>query len=969
MLRMSFDNLADRSQGKAMDKETFLQFFPLPGLHGERLFEVFDSNHTGQVDFVEFCTGLAVCVRGTFEEKVDLVFKIYDIDKTTVISRDELRTMLLQVPRATLVEIAAGAASAHEARQALIREEEQLQSQGGSVRAANSAVAMQLVRSIVDCTFERFARSSAAALSRLEFREWVTETPVVLDFLESVFPLDDVSAADELAARHGLPALSVSVGSTSSPSPSPRGNGAGFGFAPPLSPDGRAGRSDSSGSTSSRRSVVNSILGSLGRHRNSSRGSHSGSGGAAAPPAADDAELGAKSPSPRRASLPGYMIPSGSSSSRQQLPVQQQLHDDAEPPPCERSRFNSWGSTDSDNAFAAAAHRPLSPAPVLINVVAGTRSSNVSVSSGAGASSHGSEASGEHEPSSHLEPHLALHHANASQITMAAPAAPDGGNPADGLEEHAGVMSGMLYKVGSRIKTSKTRFFLLRGHTLYYYYPNQLEQPAGIIFLQGCFVAAREGGEGGEGGGAGAGAGGAGAGAGAGAGSPSHGIHYGQHQHHHHHHGGAGAGAGSPKISNPAARALRSEFSEIAFRSAKRAADTEVLGTALSPAHAHLFPFDLITSQGGARDSRTLYAKSEADRQRWIAAIRRASNVVPFESKYHLLEQLGRGKFATVYKCEKLGENDAKPNPLTPDKFYAVKVIDKGKLNDSERELLRTEISVLKLCNHPNIVNMEDVFESLNHIYLVLEHVTGGELFDRIVGRARLKEEQVFPLVKQLAEAVAYLHDMGVAHRDIKPENVLCSGAREEPVWLSTFKICDFGLSKLISPKGVMTLACGTLSYVAPEVLSSDKGYGKAADMWNIGVIFYLVRRGRLPFDGESKDEVVYRTVNEVLDFANDPVFSKSSPEEVAILEGLMHKDPDKRLTAKQVLAHPWLLKMQHRWDTEPELSAAPAATNAAANAASAPPANAAAQDEAGGAATPMGPGTPAPAPGAPTTT
>jgi hypothetical protein len=148
--------------------------------------------------------------------------------------------------------------------------------------------------------------------------------------------------------------------------------------------------------------------------------------------------------------------------------------------------------------------------------------------------------------------------------------------------------------------------------------------------------------------------------------------------------------------------------------------------------------------------------------------------------------------------------------------------------------------------------------------------------------------------------------------RDLKPENILCSGTQQtaDPSRHSSgpfgdVKIADFGLSKLVHPGELMTMACGTLQYCAPEVLGRH-GYGREADLWSLGVILHLVVRGRLPFDDPDKEVVIARTLQAALDFSH-PVWASWSREGLDFVTGLLAKDPAKRLTARRALQHPWL--------------------------------------------------------------
>jgi calcium/calmodulin-dependent protein kinase I len=237
---------------------------------------------------------------------------------------------------------------------------------------------------------------------------------------------------------------------------------------------------------------------------------------------------------------------------------------------------------------------------------------------------------------------------------------------------------------------------------------------------------------------------------------------------------------------------------------------------------------DLCTGEHYKHESRVLYCRSEGERDVWLTRMQISAQVIPIEQEYVIGRELGRGRFSRVCECVH------KVTGLR----YAVKIIDKATIEPEEKSLLRTEIAVLKLVNHPNIIKLEGVFETRSHMYIVMEKLTGGELFERIVGRPRFSEEEAAKLIRPLLESVAYLHDLGIVHRDIKPENILCGDNLDE------LKIADFGLSKMLLPKEKMDTACGTLSYVAPEVLTMQ-GYGQEADLWSVGVIMFLVLCGK----------------------------------------------------------------------------------------------------------------------------
>uniref|UniRef100_A0A4W3JZG6 Calcium/calmodulin-dependent protein kinase Ia n=1 Tax=Callorhinchus milii TaxID=7868 RepID=A0A4W3JZG6_CALMI len=182
-------------------------------------------------------------------------------------------------------------------------------------------------------------------------------------------------------------------------------------------------------------------------------------------------------------------------------------------------------------------------------------------------------------------------------------------------------------------------------------------------------------------------------------------------------------------------------------------------------------------------------------------------------------------------------------------RLVAIKCIPKKALQGKETSI-ENEITVLQKIKHPNIVSLEEIYDSPTHLYLVMQLVAGGELFDRIVERGCYTERDASQLISQILHAVHYLHQLGIVHRDLKPENLLYCGQEED----SPIMISDFGLSKLEDKGSVMSTACGTPGYVAPEVLA-QKPYGKAVDCWSIGVISYILLCGYPPFydDNDAK--------------------------------------------------------------------------------------------------------------------
>lgn len=228
----------------------------------------------------------------------------------------------------------------------------------------------------------------------------------------------------------------------------------------------------------------------------------------------------------------------------------------------------------------------------------------------------------------------------------------------------------------------------------------------------------------------------------------------------------------------------------------------------------------------------------------------------------------------------------------------AVKCIDKKALKGKE-DSLENEIRVLRKLNHSNIVQLKETYEDKQKVYLVMELVTGGELFDRIVEKGSYTEKDASALIRQILEAVDYMHCQGVVHRDLKPENLLYYNQDPD----SKIMISDFGLSKM-EDSGVMATACGTPGYVAPEVLS-QKPYGKAVDIWSIGVIAYILLCGYPPFYDENDANLFAQIVKGDFEF-DSPYWDDISDSAKDFISHLICVNPTKRYTCKQALGHPW---------------------------------------------------------------
>ncbi|CAI0542864.1 unnamed protein product, partial [Linum tenue] len=254
--------------------------------------------------------------------------------------------------------------------------------------------------------------------------------------------------------------------------------------------------------------------------------------------------------------------------------------------------------------------------------------------------------------------------------------------------------------------------------------------------------------------------------------------------------------------------------------------------------------------------------------------------------KYEVGRTIGEGNFAKVKfaRNQETGESVAI-------KVMAKSTILKNKMADQ----IKREISIMKIVRHPNIVRLHEVLAGRTKIYIILEFVTGGELFDRIVHQGRLKEHEARRYFQQLIDAVDHCHSKGVYHRDLKPENLLLDAA-------GNLKVSDFGLSALPQDGvDILHTTCGTPNYVAPEVLSHQGYDGAAADIWSCGVILYVLMAGYLPFD-ETDLPTLFKKIN-AAEFTCPFWFS---PDAKALIDKILTPNPKKRIRIKEIRRDPW---------------------------------------------------------------
>ena len=297
--------------------------------------------------------------------------------------------------------------------------------------------------------------------------------------------------------------------------------------------------------------------------------------------------------------------------------------------------------------------------------------------------------------------------------------------------------------------------------------------------------------------------------------------------------------------------------------------------------------------------TRMYYCDDEKQYKEWIDNLKKATGYTNLLDIYDVKEKLGNGKFGLV----KLGINKH-----TKEKV-AIKIMNKKKMDSSDIELMRTEIEILKICQHPNIIRLYDIFENIDYIYIIMEYCPGGDLFSYLEQRKfKISEERAAIIMNKICEAVFYFQSyFGVIHRDLKPENVLLTSSSDD----SDIRILDFGLSKISTPNEKCTEPYGTLTYCAPEIIL-DEPYNKEVDMWSIGVMTYLMISGRLPFNGEDENKIAREIAFNEPDF-NAECWKKVSKECISFIKQLLEKNAKKRMVIGDALKHPWFKKFIKR--------------------------------------------------------
>lgn len=276
------------------------------------------------------------------------------------------------------------------------------------------------------------------------------------------------------------------------------------------------------------------------------------------------------------------------------------------------------------------------------------------------------------------------------------------------------------------------------------------------------------------------------------------------------------------------------------------------------------------------------------------------------EDFYEIGEELGSGQFAIVKQCRE------KSTGLE----FAAKFIKKRQSVASRRgvrrEEIEREVNILQQIQHPNIVTLHDVYENRTDVVLILELVSGGELFDFLAQKESLSEEEATQFIRQILEGVHYLHSGKIAHFDLKPENIMLL---DKNVPLPRIKLIDFGLAHKIEAGAEFKNIFGTPEFVAPEIVNYEP-LGLEADMWSIGVITYILLSGASPFLGESKQDTLGNISAMNYEF-DEEFFCHTSELAKSFIRQLLERDKRKRLTIQDALNHPWIKSNEHKEETK----------------------------------------------------
>eukprot|EP01135_Chromosphaera_perkinsii_P009375 Nk52_evm51s1737 gene=Nk52_evmTU51s1737 len=288
-----------------------------------------------------------------------------------------------------------------------------------------------------------------------------------------------------------------------------------------------------------------------------------------------------------------------------------------------------------------------------------------------------------------------------------------------------------------------------------------------------------------------------------------------------------------------------------------------------------------------------MFVEQEEEAVSWLNHLRKNIDIRKIADYYTLGKEIAKGGFASVKlsTCKADG------------KLYATKMIDKTTLDPVEKEGMLAEIAILRLCNHPNIVKLQDIFDTPTTLYVVMELCEGDML--QILMKGRIEEKKCAEYIKQLLDGLTYLHSLGIIHRDLKASNVLFGNGEEVENGQKVVKIVDFGYSKFVRPNEGLTDPCGTMKYYAPEIVE-QKEYNKPVDLWSLGILTYSLLTGDFPFSAKDDTQLLI-SISKGKYSKSGNAFKGLSENCQNFIGSLLQVNPKKRLTAEEALNHPWI--------------------------------------------------------------
>lgn len=289
--------------------------------------------------------------------------------------------------------------------------------------------------------------------------------------------------------------------------------------------------------------------------------------------------------------------------------------------------------------------------------------------------------------------------------------------------------------------------------------------------------------------------------------------------------------------------------------------------------------------------------EDDVDFKAWFEAIKYAAKW-RVESFYIMGDIIGEGGFGKVYRCR---AKDTNVN-------YACKVVDMEEMSASERKMVRNEVEIMSQLNHERFVQVFDVFERDSKVYIVMELITGGDLFSLLEREKKVSEAHAHRIIKQIIQGLVHLHGKGFMHRDLKPENVMISGTLEDPA----IKIIDLGLADAIvsGDKGAVHFkGTGTTGYMAPEIIVGE-AHDASVDMWACGCILFMLLSGTMPFTQKgrhcrSSSKISLKSVSAEYTFVEEDWLGVSKAAK-SFVQTLIQLQSFKRLSARAALEHVW---------------------------------------------------------------